>query len=175
MNLQHNALLSDVFAGFGLCVEFQHRGDRYAHVISLVDSSGDVSPLLESIEGSPTDDWPPSPPLQNLHLQELPDGRRVALLVGMAARSHWSASIETVPGQAALLFDLACRTSDPAAKLGNRYVRLTDAPLRLSVIGLDDIAIKHELQAVLITPASTPSPTLKTVRWKYQLLLNPEP
>ena len=53
-------------------------------------------PLLESIEGTATDDWPPSPPLQSLSIETLPDGRRVALLVGMAGRSHWSASIEAV-------------------------------------------------------------------------------
>ena len=76
--------------------------------------------MLESVEGSASDDWPASPPLQNLSIEELAPGRRAALLVGMAGRSHWSASIEPVPGQAALLFDVACRTSDSDVSLGSR-------------------------------------------------------
>ena len=48
--------------------------------------------LLRSMEGTPSDDFPPSPPLQQMHLQEI-NGTPVLLAVGMAGRGHWSASI----------------------------------------------------------------------------------
>src|SRR5436190_4759521 len=78
--------------GLRLRAEFIWHGDRFAHIISLVNPHGDIQPLLESIEGTTADDWPSSPPLQSLSVEKLPDGRPVALLVGMAGGSHWSAS-----------------------------------------------------------------------------------
>ncbi|MDX1945596.1 MAG: hypothetical protein SFU86_09310 [Pirellulaceae bacterium] len=164
----------DESAAGTLRIEFPRVGDRYAQVLSLVSANGQVMPLLESIEGSPADNWPASPPLQNLHLQDLPDGRRVALLVGMAGRSHWSASIETIPGQAALLFDIACRTSDPAATLGNRYRLLTAVESRLSFVALADALLHREGDRLTITPAQASGPAQKTIRWRYQVVLNQE-
>src|SRR4029450_2825657 len=61
------------------------------------------------------------PPLQNLSIEQLAPGRRVALLVGMSGSSHWSASIESVPGQSAFVFDIACRTTRGGASLGSLY------------------------------------------------------
>ena len=114
--------------GWGLRVAFHWLGDRYGHTISLIEPRGAVVPLLESIEGPVTDDWPSSPPLQSLHVQELPAGRRAALLVGMAGRNHWSASVEAAPGQPALVFDVACRRSAPSRLPGSKY-RLLAGPL----------------------------------------------
>src|SRR5262245_36695789 len=88
-------------------VEFVWRGDRYGHVISALDHAGQTVPLFESIEGTPADDWPPSPPLVNLHREMLPDGREALLSVGAAGRSHWSASVEAAQHEAALMFDFA--------------------------------------------------------------------
>src|SRR6187401_2284712 len=79
----------------GLRVEFLWCGDRFAHVVSLADPDGEAIPLWRSEEGEAI----PCPPLQDLSIETLPDGRRVALLVGKAGRGHWSASIETAPGQ----------------------------------------------------------------------------
>ncbi|MBI3836572.1 MAG: hypothetical protein HY288_01385 [Planctomycetia bacterium] len=75
--------------GGGLGVRFAFRDDRYAHEISLTDGSRWI-PILMSVEGSPLDDWPASPPLQSLHLDSRPGNRQLALLVGMAGHSHWS-------------------------------------------------------------------------------------
>src|SRR5688572_22582104 len=108
-----------------LRVEFIWRGDRYVHCISLVEPSGEVSSLLESIEGDPDDVWPSSPPLQSLSLETRPDGRQVALLVGMAGGSHWSASIEALPNAGELAFDIACRHTKQPAQLGSQYQRLS--------------------------------------------------
>jgi hypothetical protein len=112
-------------AGIRLRIEFSWHVDRYRHVVSLIDPGGNRIPLLESIEGSPADDWPTSPPLQNLHCESQPDGSRVALLVGMAGPGHWSASIGPHSNENRLVFDLACRASRFAGRLGTSY-RLTD-------------------------------------------------
>jgi hypothetical protein len=103
-----------------LRVEFVWRGDRFGHVISLVDADG-ARPLLESVEGSLADAWPPSPPLQSLTIETRQADSRVALLVGMAGRSHWSASIEALPDRAELRFDMACRHTELPAWLGSSY------------------------------------------------------
>jgi hypothetical protein len=107
-----------------LRVEFVWRGDRFGHVLSMGDDVGPFIPLMESVEGDAGDASPPSPPLQSLSLETLPDGRRVALLVGMAGRGHWSASIEPVAGAAAIDFDLACRIAGSGGALASNY-RLT--------------------------------------------------
>src|SRR3954451_16891094 len=92
--------------GTRLLVEFIRYGDRYGHVISLVNAAGEIEPLLESVEGRSDDAWPDSPPLQSLSIEKLPDGRSAALLVGMAGRSHWSASVEPTAGQPGLTVDV---------------------------------------------------------------------
>src|SRR5437773_7625601 len=115
------------YSGASLRVEFTWRGDRYGHVISLMNATGQTMLLFESIEGAHDDDWPPSPPLQSLSIEKLADGRSAALLVGMAGRSHWSASIETTVGALVLVFDVACRHSQAPKWLGSRYRRLSPA------------------------------------------------
>jgi hypothetical protein len=117
---------SDGSDGSALRVEFLWLGDRFGHMISVVESTGKVQPILESVEGAADDAWPPSPPLQSLRVETLPGGRRAALLVGMAGRSHWSASVEAPPGEAAFVFDLACRHSARPAHLGSLYRLLVD-------------------------------------------------
>src|SRR5512145_957858 len=90
-----------------LRVVFRWRGDRYGHTVKRrID--GVWRPLLESIEGTADDDWPLSPALQSLHIERRPNGP-VALLVGQAGSSHWSASVEADQNCSALIFDLACR------------------------------------------------------------------
>lgn len=101
-------------AGDGLRATFFWRVDRYAHRLERLEG-GAATQLLESIEGSDLDRWPPSPPLQQLMLEQLPDRRPVALLVGMAGANHWSLSVEAEPGDAALVFDVACRIKDEGA------------------------------------------------------------
>src|SRR6185295_18953513 len=90
-----------------LAVNFEKRLDRYAHRIALVCDS-ETTPLAESVEGWPEDDWPPSPALQQLQMEDRPrqsphphplpkgegEDHAVALLVGMAGHSHWSLGVE---------------------------------------------------------------------------------
>jgi len=150
--------------GLRLRVEFVWRHDRYAHVISIVEANGAVQPLLESIEGTPAEDWPASPPLQSLSVETLTDGRRVALLVGMAGGSHWSASIEAVLDKPELVFDLACRHSVPPTWLGSRYRRLSDVAKRLTIHG-DGGTVVQEIEAVKIQPTGMTT-SGGTTRWK---------
>src|SRR5439155_1224637 len=119
--MQPGAIEAYDASGSGLRVEFVWRGDRYGHMISEVGPAGVVEPLLESIEGTAADQWPASPPLQTLSVEELPGERRVALLVGMAGGSHWSASIEAVAEKGELIFDIACRHAAAPVWLGSRY------------------------------------------------------
>ncbi len=104
-------------AGAVLRLRFFRAGDRFAHRLELAEGDS-IRPLLESLEGTAAEDWPASPPLQQLHVEERPTGK-VALLVGMAGRSHWSLAVETAPN--GFLFRAACRLREPPAKLGSRY------------------------------------------------------
>jgi hypothetical protein len=93
--------------------------------VSLVLPAGSavISPVLlfESQEGNSEEDWPASPPLQFVSIETRPKKLPVALLMGMAGGSHWSASIEQHPAEHSLRFDIACRAGSHPDKLGSRY------------------------------------------------------
>src|SRR5262245_46638593 len=114
--------------GHRLRVDFFKLADRYGHRLSivLVDEGGHekLVPLAESVEGTCDDPWPPSPPLQSLSIEKLAEGRTAALLVGMAGKCHWSASIGTVPNEpeiGTIEFDFACRSADLPCLLASEY------------------------------------------------------
>jgi hypothetical protein len=155
-------------SGQRLRLEFIWLGDRYGHRVSRIDASGAIQPLLESIEGSANDDWPPSPPLQSLTFEKLAGDRPVALLLGMAGNSHWSASMETVADQAALIFDLACRHAANPGHLGSRYRRLTVSADQFSIRGELASVCHHEGQIDLKPAAEAIS---GTTRWRFTLNL----
>jgi hypothetical protein len=167
-------------AGLVLRVRFTRERDRYAHAILAVEPCGREHLLLESVEGTPDDEFPRSPPLQSLSIEELAPGRRAALLVGMAGGSHWSASIEAVPGHAALIFDVACRVSagrktpDPLA-LASTYAQHHADSWRARVIpqnvvpGATLVARRAERIAIEPAPVTITTPT---VRWRYAIELS---
>jgi hypothetical protein len=101
-----------------LAVEFLHCGDRYAHRL-LVCTRGTWHCLAESVEGSAHDIWPPSAALQSAHIEHRSAGP-VALLVGMAGRSHYSAAV-AAQHHHRLDFDLACRVAAVPSRLGSTY------------------------------------------------------
>ena len=104
----------------GLRLQFARSGDRFVHQVLWLDTAGNEHLLLTTAEGDDTNPWPPSPPLQDLHLESRGGGATVALAVGMAGRSHWSLSVEALPA-GELRFDVACRTIDPPGPLGSSY------------------------------------------------------
>jgi hypothetical protein len=71
-------------------IDFRFHDDRHGHVI-LIRLQNEVLEILESVEGTDDDEWPPSPPLQQIHEQELPSGS-VIWGLGMSGSSHWSGS-----------------------------------------------------------------------------------
>lgn len=140
-------------SGGGLWVEFVWRGDRWGHRIGVTDSDRGQSPpqqlaaILETLEGTPEQDWPPSPVLQELHLEPRGNGQQLALLVGMAGTSHWSLSMELDPAAGRAVFDVACRVKRAPGELGSTY-RRADLPLRVS-------------------PPTGPISLPATVQWRY--------
>ncbi|NND98804.1 MAG: hypothetical protein HKN47_15905 [Pirellulaceae bacterium] len=100
-----------------LRVEFHWNGDRYGHRFVLPDGQ-----TVASVEGDAESAWPPSPPLQQLSLEEI-NGAPVVLGVGAAGTSHWSISVEQ--REQGLRFDFACRSKSPVGWIGCSY-RISD-------------------------------------------------
>lgn len=156
-------------AGRGLRVVFTFQGDRWRHRLDDVDGET-ITPVWQSLEGSGHDDWPPSPALQDLSLETLPDGRQVIFLVGKAGSSHWSASIEAMPEPPQLIFDIACRHGAAPGSLGSQYTLLvTNLPIQIGKSDLETNGVTAGERSVMIAPQleSSPKP-LQTTRWKYR-------
>lgn len=108
-------------AGESFRLNFTRRGDRLSHAILHQDGDGNTHAILQSVEGTSAEDWPASSALQNLSVEELTPGQPVALLVGMAGKSHWSASVERLHEGNGWLWDMACRVSAFPQFLGSTY------------------------------------------------------
>lgn len=171
--MQSQVIESRSADGIGLRIEFAWLGDRFGHVISRIDKDGVAQPLLESIETLGADAWPASPPLQSLSLHALPSGQPAALLVGMASRSHWSASVEAAAGHAALQFDIACRHSPQPKWLGSRY-RVLGQQEKLVSIAANDGRIHYATDVATIEPNAI-SEKSPTTRWRYTIRISQTP
>jgi hypothetical protein len=146
-----------------LSIEFVDAGDRIGRRIWL-GSVGERL-LAESIEGGPDEAWPASPPLQDLHFESR-DGQKIALLVGQAGKSHWSASIE--PCQRGAIVDVACRLKGAVGHVLSSY-RLTDGRsdwIRPDDDGAAKCRVTVDGDRLEIVPASAAG---GTVRWRYRL------
>jgi len=163
----------------GIRVALFRQRDRFAHSISCLAAE---EVLCRSIEGDDNQRWPPSPPLQQLSVEERPEGR-VALLVGMAGRSHWSASYHLQ--DQSLIVDVACRCSrGDDSWLGTTYEAYgspsfwgcccgwqirPDAVLAVRPIAGCSLQYTRSTTRSLLTirPANRP-PLPATVQWTYQ-------
>lgn len=174
-------------SGRGLRVTFIRQHDRYAHRIDLLDGPN-VWCCLSSLEGDGDDTWPPSPPFQQLSIEERSPGHRVALLVGMAGRSHWSAGFECDPAATCLGFDLACRVHSPPVRLGSSYrtrfplsmdaagraiVTAADRPVVVAIEPLSGQPVAKldaagDVLALAVPPAAA---ARSTIRWRYRISL----
>src|SRR5262249_54234182 len=150
-------------------VTFARQGDRFGHTIALVDSGGE-QPLLESIEGSPDDLWPASPALQELHVENRGSVGPVALLVGMAGRSQWSASIPIDLAMNRVVFDLACRVRDVPQHVGCSY-RLLDAA-RITGADVESLCIAGRVNSLRME--LLPVETNKSATASQRMIVNPE-
>ncbi len=177
--------------GWGCAVQFINEADRLAHTIELV--SGDRSlPLLRSCEGTDQQAFPPSPPLQQIAIQSLQQ-RHVALLIGMAGRSHWSVSVESDGTDRRLHFDIACRmAAGGEASLASTYQVLNaptiqqrggeiqidtgEARCLLRTLALEPGgAAPMALQGATIRICPTDLPGGRTRRWCYEMRCFPRP
>lgn len=126
---------------------FVWEGDRWRHSITLPSGT-----IVESLEGPvPGGDprWPASPPLVEVSVATTAYGP-AALAVGLAGRSHFSASIVPLPeAQGVLLFEIACRLHEEPVWLGSSYL-LDGRPVRVAAA-----------TALLRAPG--------TVRWTYTI------
>ncbi len=195
MTTPRHVLSATATSGVTLRVAFVWWQDRFGQVISVGTPGGDLATVLSSIEGDAQELWPASPPLQSVSLGPLADGRQAALLVGMAGRSHWSASVEALSGRAALVFDVACRLGSLPASLGTQYsvaagqirsgpgekqrefveIRTDGPAVRIYREDLPQAATKLRLPEsgdIVIRPALPDKLATATVRWKYRVEVN---
>lgn len=162
--------------GRRLRVTFAWHDDRFRHQISIHDENRET-PLLSSLEGSPRDNWPPSPPMQQIHVENREDAR-VILLVGMAGGNHWSMSVEKESGGNGLLFDVACRLHKPAQFIGSTYRaeyshRQLPREWRLESLPIGRAAAADVQETAPLWTICPPAESLPTVRWKYRVTLTP--
>jgi len=173
--------------GVGLRTTFVWRDDRYLHVVTLIEAEGERT-LLESTEGKPDDPWPPSPAFQQLSIQGTGD-QRVALLVGMSGKSHWSMSVEVSPPQRGIVFDVACRMNESVESLGSSYLAhgytLVDqstavghfGPLRSALVLDPTVDSADQSLSSFADQLRVDCPTARftmphTIRWKYAVTLS---
>jgi hypothetical protein len=155
---------------------FEWRRDRFGHRIEQ-RIGGEWCAALASIEGSADEVWPPSPPLQSLHIEPREAGP-VALLVGKSGTSHWSVSIEAVITRAAFEFDIACRVHCLPSWLGNVYRITTAHPASVEIAVRAHEAIREQARPDewRIRPCEFADAPPSTIRWRYRVALHiPEP
>ncbi|QGJ69844.1 Hypothetical protein PBC10988_15310 [Planctomycetales bacterium 10988] len=197
-----------------LALKFGWRQDRFFHTVHYLQD-GNWQAWLESVEGGASasstneeeESWPTSPPFQYLSFetQELPqetatgekksEPKKIALLVGMAGVSHWSASIVPVVGGFA--FDVACRVKEEPQLLKSTYRMLLPSgrviaessqkaeciargrdSLQMSLVGAKELpatlTVKDGVTSTLeVEPAIPEKLELPiTIRWRYSIQLS---
>jgi hypothetical protein len=183
-----SALPAATIEADGFRVTFFRAGDRYAHRIEVFDAGqGSWQPVLESVEGAADEAWPASPPLQHLHMEKRAEGP-VALLVGMAGRTHWSAAVEVggePDGQRVIRFDVAARvhgagnapSGDVRPWLGSTYHRLSaERPGMLPLRALDGAELVPPDESgedrSAVRPGGLPQEgqaAARTITWRYSI------
>ena len=167
-----------------LVAHFFWQHDRYAHrienadgqAIFSIEANGQdthfaaISAAAAKVFAGPSDDWPYSPPLQQLSLEQI-NGAPAILGVGSAGRGHWSISVE--PTESGLRFDVACRSKSSPLWLGNSYSfckAMAVLPTQDSnrwVHDNGDSAAPNTIRWCSVSPSSTkPS---ATTRWDYEI------
>jgi hypothetical protein len=172
----------------GLQVGFARRADRFEHWIEVASQAG-WRRLLESCEGAGESPWPPSPPLQELHVEQRGESQIVALLVGRAGNAHWSLSLD-IDGRTAhaprLTYDVACRFGGPPGWLGATYqpsegiaVEPAGADLALRSRSGEQALLAAKFDGrwqlvddrIVIAPTTQTPAGRATIRWGFELSL----
>ncbi len=166
-------VLRAVGAG-GWCLEarFEFVQGRFQHVISAINESDNVVASWVDEFESADEDWPASPPIQQLSLESIQD-KLTLLGVGQAGKSHWSISVETSDGDSPLiLFDIACRTKQQPLWLGSTYRATAESSVCFNVVADDRSKVEMQATRTVINcelPDANKLP--KTFRWTYRVLL----
>ncbi len=112
-----------------------------------------------------------------MHIERQDAGREVALLVGMAGKSHWSASVEIDASQPRVLFDVACRvrTGEPGPLLSSYREILPPPAVPLAIeLGhrFGPAVIEQDGETRVRIRAQVDSEACpQTVRWDYRVRL----
>lgn len=162
-------------SGDRLQLEFIFREGRYRQTISLTDPSGVLLDQWEETSDSADEDWPASPPIQQLSLESIQD-RPTLLGVGQAGKSHWSISVETIEGDTGetLRFDVACRVRALPNWLGSTYRRTDAVASQTARLGLTNESTEVKPAQDLLTCVCTIKPESvtkypATLRWSYRI------
>lgn len=142
-----------------LTVEFTWKTDRYVHRIT-----SDAGCEITSVDGTPEEPWPSSPPIQQLSLESI-EGQLVLLGVGAAGSGHWSISVSSVVDgdDEALKFELACRSREVPDRLASTY-RCEGSQLHLEArSGISEVTKAAE--AVVLT--ANLAGDGRTRQWSY--------
>ncbi len=153
-----------------LRVVFERRGDRFGHRIEVrVAAGAPWRVACRSLEGEADDDWPPSPPFQQLHVERRPRGP-VVLLVGMAGRTHWSGAVAEVD-DGGVQFDFAARSHETPLRLGSSYAGVDsiafDLPIRTAGEATEIADDAAAFAARTVRPRSPLASPPATWTWKY--------
>lgn len=163
-----------------LRVDFLYAGDRFEQTITRTNRDGESLTVWRDLHDSDSDDWPASPPIQELSLETI-GGQQVLLGVGRAGKSHWSVSIETIAidSAPAIRFDYACRCPEPPDWLGTTY--RPQPASRPADAGADWASLQATCgedatqtgegsgsdKRIVIRPTGQPQKWPGTVRWRY--------
>lgn len=150
-----------------LRVVFFRDGDRYAHRVDVRGTTSDEwRAALESREGEPGDEWPSSPPFQQLHVERRPSGP-VVFLIGMAGKTHWSAAVEVAADRKSIKFDVAARVQLAPERLGSEYFAAADASTASGVVVDESKSLPScdGLRVEAVCPTQVPA----TISWNYVL------
>jgi hypothetical protein len=159
-----------------LRIDFLYVGDRFEQTITRTGEAGETLAAWRDVHSGDSDDWPASPPIQELSLETI-GGQDVLLGVGRAGKSHWSVSIETIDidSAPAIRFDYACRCPQPPDWLGTTYGPQSadngdDSTALQVTCGEDSSKVSDGWGAskrIVIKPSDQPQKWPGTVRWRY--------
>ncbi|MEM8913893.1 MAG: hypothetical protein AAGC97_19205 [Planctomycetota bacterium] len=149
-----------------LTLRFDWSNDRFAHRVTMRRSGKHVEAPepeseflhLTSIEGGSTDDFPPSPAIQQLS-SEVIEGRQMILGVGGSGTSHFSVSIQVVEQDRTsrtglqsdgLHFDWAVRLSKSGVDQVREMAQRGLAPLGSGYLGSRAVSIGAHAPSTLV-------------------------